>query len=113
MSLWTLVLSLMSAFIGASLNNFYNRLHVTRQNRIQTTLRLFDEFNSKEMFESRQLAYNFLKRNLSSEHPLSLDEISTNIQTQDLNHVYRIFYFFDKLVLLDRYNQLEPSLAWN
>lgn len=112
MAPWSIVLSLLSAFVGASLNNLYNRLHVRKQNRLQTTLRVFEEFNSKEMFESRQQAYDLLKKNLSCEYPLPLNDLSSKFDSREINHVFRVLYFFEKLVVLDRYRQLESSLAW-
>ena len=112
MSLSTILLSLLSAFIGATLNNLYNRFHTKRQNKLQNTMRLFDEFHSKEMLESRNKAYYKLIDNLSHEHPVSLDEIQHNLGHEEFYHIQRVLYFFEKVIVLNSYGQLESPLIW-
>jgi hypothetical protein len=108
----TVILSLLSAIAGASLNMLFNRLLARRQNKIQNTWRVYHDFQSKEMLDSRHRASETLRANVAKQNPLSLNELKAS-NYEEFYHISRVVHFIEMMVTLSKHNQVDTKLLKN
>ncbi len=109
----TVILSLISAVIGAvigaAVTGISDRRLAKRQNRIQLTLKIFDEFHLEGMLTSRDSAMPLLIENCkSSKFPINI--LKDKISKDDFFHVSNVLHFMEKVTVLCQYKQLDHKM---
>lgn len=107
----TILVSIISALLGASLNGLFNRLIARRQYRLQNTLRVYDEYNAKDMLEARHRASSILKANLSQHVPLTIKELKDSLAVEEFYNISRVVRFMEKLATLAEHKQIDRKLT--
>lgn len=103
------VTGLIGVFVGAFLSAFFTRQESKRQTRINTTLKMYERFQS--ILSSRLIADQLLEKNLAAPHPLTYTELKRSLSPENWQHVSRTRSLYNELGLLYRAGYLDVKLA--
>lgn len=106
-----LIGAIVGSFASALLTSFYMRQEQRKQIQIQTTMNLYNEFQSKNMLASRIKADKLLDENRSSERPLSFMGLHKELDEENWHHLTLIVHFWEKFSVLYQSNYLDNKLA--
>ena len=107
------ILGVIGAFAGVWLSNLYQSRAQKQQTLRDTTISLYAELTGAEMLTSRMKASKILDENAQKQMPLTISELSTNIDTafEDWYPVGRVLTFFEKLGVYLKAGYLDEELA--
>jgi hypothetical protein len=115
MEIWLTVLGgvfgIIGAFAGAWLANRYERRSQKLQERRDTTMNLYVEFQNPDMLHARILARVVFERNKKRQNPLSLNQMREKLKTEEWHAVSVGITFFEKLGVFLKNDYLDTKLA--
>ncbi|KOP23045.1 hypothetical protein AMR41_28305 [Hapalosiphon sp. MRB220] len=104
-----LLTGLVGVLLGAFLTAFFTRRESKRQAKINTTLKMYERFQS--ILSSRIIADQLLDKNFALEHPLTYQQLKTSLSLEDWQHISTTRHFFNELGLLYKTGYLDTRLA--
>jgi hypothetical protein len=100
-----IIIALVSAFLGAIASAYFANNANLKQNRIQTTLQMYSDFQSQDMLETRHQAEKFIMEN----RELSLSQLSS-INEHQFRYVSLIIHYFEQLSILKKHGYIDKRL---
>jgi hypothetical protein len=106
-----LVGAIIGALLTALLANHFSQRERKIQTQIQTTLSLYQQYQSTEMLTSRIKADDTLSRQkLDTKISLSLEELHGKLEQEDWFHISRVLHFFEYVSILHKEKYLDEHL---
>lgn len=102
---------IIGALVSVVISTLFARREQMRKIQIETTLRLFEQYQSNEMVTSRNKANKLLSENKKQPRPLSYGELYDRLPSEEYDHIARILQFFTQVAVLHRAKYLDHKLV--
>ncbi len=105
------LLGIIGAFAGAWVANRYEKREKLIQDRKDTTIALYNEYQNSEMLKARIETQYIFAQNNKVENPLPLSELRETLDIEKWLHVAMVMTFFEKLGILLENDYLDLDLS--
>ncbi|CAG1010409.1 hypothetical protein ANRL4_04186 [Anaerolineae bacterium] len=105
------VLGIAGAFAGAWLANRYERRGQREQEKRDSTIKLYEEFQSPDTLQARIVARSVFTENLKKDCPLTINEMRENLDPVQWHAVSVVITFFERLGVLLKNDYLDQKLT--
>jgi len=109
--IYSLISAIFGAIIGSLVTSFFASKEQRRQNQVETTLNLFERFQSSDMLLSRINAEEIFSKNLQLEQPLSYAQLKEKLDVSDWQHISKVLHFYEQFSSLHQTKYLDNVLA--
>lgn len=101
---------ILGAVLGGILTYIFSTRERSNQNQIETTLKLYERYETPEMQSSRALAIHLLGENLRIEKPKTFRQLKESAGQASWYHLMKVCQFFEQVSVLQKAHFLDDKL---